>query len=111
MCAELFRHTQAGLIAHGDHDLHAYQSQMLKGKARHEFRSASCNTLPVTGSPYPVAQIAEVINRVNAAQRARAKKVIPAQDRKGIEGMLLPARPRDRDVFPGGSLAILIRCP
>ena len=57
-----------------------------------------------------MAQIAEVINRVDTAQRAGAEKVIPAQDRKGIEGMLLPARPRDRDVFPGRLFAEAICC-
>lgn len=67
MRADLFRHAQAGLIPQRDHDLDANQSQMFEGEACGELRGAPCNALSVTGRPYPVTKIAEVINRVNAA--------------------------------------------
>src|ERR1051325_6249082 len=49
MCADLFRHTDAGMIAKPDHDLDADQSQVLKSKARHKFRGTSGNSLSMTG--------------------------------------------------------------
>ena len=74
---DLFRHALAGSIPNSDHDLHANKPQMLEGKTRDKLRRASRNALTVKGGPYPIAEVAEMINRVDAAQGARAEKVTP----------------------------------
>ena len=111
MSADLFRHPQAGLIFQGNHDLHAYQPELFEGKARGEPRGTPRNPMTMTGRPHPVPQVAEMVNRVDAAQRTCTEKCIAAQDSKGIERALLPASARDADIFPGGLFAIRIRRP
>ena len=101
VCAGLFRHTPAREIINCHNNFHAYQANLLEGKASRKPRRAHSNAFAAPTCPHPVTKIAKVIHRMDMTQTASAEDGAGfcIRDDECEQRAFLPARPRNSDKF------------
>ena len=96
--ARFLGHALTAGIAHGSDDFKALQFQFLEAELRTQPRGGQRYSAARAAGPYPVAQIGEVVNRIDLIDADRAQELsgrFIVSD-EVVSGVLLPVRDRGR---------------